>query len=111
VHGRKLVASAQWREAGGYVQHGSILIDDDQHLLQRGMEEGVALPDVPAPSTLRGLLPHVPSLDDLAGALTAAITAATGTVPARIAPDALLDDTQVRVRAEHYRDPAWIWRR
>src|SRR4051812_29079295 len=30
VEGRKLVASAQWRDGGALLQHGSILLDDDQ---------------------------------------------------------------------------------
>src|SRR5207237_329386 len=30
VGGRKLVASAQWRDGGALLQHGSILLDDDQ---------------------------------------------------------------------------------
>jgi lipoyl(octanoyl) transferase len=31
--GRKLVGSAQVRDGDAFLQHGSILIDDDQHLL------------------------------------------------------------------------------
>jgi lipoate-protein ligase A len=111
VAGRKLVASAQWREASAFLQHGSILIDDDQPLLGQAVDDAYTLPPVPPPATLRSLLAHVPSLEDLAGALAAVITEATGTAPGRIAPDALLGDADVRVRAEHYRDPAWTWRR
>ncbi|MBA3339419.1 MAG: octanoyltransferase, partial [Geodermatophilaceae bacterium] len=31
--GRKLVGSAQWRDGGALLQHGSILVDDDQSRL------------------------------------------------------------------------------
>jgi lipoate-protein ligase A len=111
VAGRKLVASAQWREASAFLQHGSILIDDDQPLLDHAVIDSYSLPPVPPPATLRSLLARVPSLEDLAGALAAVIAETTGTAPGRVAPDALLGDADVRIRAEHYRDPAWTWRR
>lgn len=111
VAGHKLVASAQWREAGAYLQHGSILIDDDQPMLARAVVVGYSLPPVPAPATLRSLVPRVPTLDDLAGALAAAVGDSTGVTPGRVAPEAFLSDIEVRTRAEHYRDPAWTWRR
>jgi hypothetical protein len=87
------------------------LIDDDQPLLGQAVIETYTLPPVPPPATLRSLLARVPSLEDLAGALAAVIAETTGTAPARMAPDALLSEADVRVRAEHYRDPAWTWRR
>jgi lipoate-protein ligase A len=111
VAGRKLVASAQWREAGAYLQHGSILIDDDQPLLAAAVDEAYSLPLVPVPATLRSLLSRVPSLEDLAGALVAELIGTTGVAPGRIAPEALLGDVEVHARAEHYRDPSWTWRR
>jgi lipoyl(octanoyl) transferase len=111
VDGRKLVASAQWREAGAFLQHGSILIDDDQTMLAGAIDAECALPPVPAPATLRALLPRVPTLADLAGAISAVLVDSTGIAPVRLAPEALLAEAEVRTRSEHYRDPAWTWRR
>lgn len=42
---RKLVASSVWRDRAAYLQHGSILIHDDQALLERLMGTRVARPE------------------------------------------------------------------
>src|SRR5260221_2024629 len=39
VDGRKLVGSAQWRDAGTALQHGSMLVEDDQSLIPSLMHE------------------------------------------------------------------------
>lgn len=111
VGGRKLVASAQWREAGADLQHGSILIDDDQALLTAAVEPGYVLPPVPAPATLRSLVARVPTLDDLANAIASAVAAVDGATPGRIAPAQLVSEREVESRVTHYRDAAWTWRR
>src|SRR4030095_1377436 len=48
VDGRKLVGSAQWRDQGAMLQHGSILIEDDQPLV-RSPAGDVAVPPAAAP--------------------------------------------------------------
>jgi len=107
VGARKLVGSAQHREADAFLQHGSILLDDDQGMLYDLAL--VALPPVPAPATLRGCLGHV-THDMVADAITDAVRAASphGIV---VESDDLMADTHVLTAAIRYRDPRWTWRR
>lgn len=106
--GRKLAGSAQWRADGALLQHGSILIADDQSILSTlAVERG---PDIPAPATLLDALGFAPSLCDVADALTAAIESIDGVRPAQLE----LDDA-IRARTSElvvrYNDNAWTWRR
>src|SRR4051812_27223739 len=71
VDGRKLVGSAQWRHDGALLQHGSILVDDDQASIPSLMREPVALTGRPA--TLRDALGRAPVLSEVAEALFAAV--------------------------------------
>ena len=109
VHdGRKLVASAQWREDGALLQHGSILMDDDQHRIAAWMTAPSA--PVPAPATLRGILGRTPSAADVHAALGVALTAVLGATPDDLdAEPALM--VEASGLAERYRDAAWTWRR
>ena len=50
VDGRKLAGSAQWRIDGALLQHGSILVEDDQSTLAE-LVVGEQAP-IPAPATL-----------------------------------------------------------
>lgn len=110
VGARKLVASAQWREAGAYLQHGSVLVDNDQGLLDAATEVGVQLPAVPPPATLRELLGRAPSRHELADAIDVALKTA-GVTARRLEPGTVLDDQLVEARQHHYRDDDWTWRR
>lgn len=101
--GRKLVGSAQVREHDVLLQHGSILVDDDQGLASALLV--VPAPPPPSPATLRALLGRTPSLDEVADALTAALGDAEPLVP----DDELARDER-ELRA-FYEDPAWTWRR
>ena len=107
VGAQKLVGSAQYREATAFLQHGSILLDDDQGLLHDLAM--VALPQVPPPATLRGCLGNV-THDNVADAITDAVRAASrgGMV---LSTDELMTDTHVLTAASRYRDPRWTWRR
>jgi lipoate-protein ligase A len=104
--GGKLVGSAQWRDDGAMLQHGSILIDDDQSRV--AMLRGD--PPPPAPATLRGILGRAPSADEIGGHLRAAVRALAD-------PSADWFDVEpgvteeARALADRYRDPAWTWRR
>lgn len=110
---RKLVGSAQWQEDGALVQHGSILVDDDQ---SRVADFAVhALPPVPVPATLHAALGRAPLVDEVA----AAIFGAAGCLGAGHAPTvtpldadarASIDAAAARLRPR-YADPAWTWRR
>ena len=74
VDGLKLVGSALLRQDGALLQHGSILLDDDQHLLEQLLPAGEA-PPAPAGTLLRAL-GRTPAVADIAQALFAALQAA-----------------------------------
>lgn len=105
--GRKLVGSAQWREGGALLQHGSILVDGDQSLAASLLR--APLPPPPAPATLRGLLGRPPSLAEVAAALFAAVRThedADAEVLAGVPPEC-----DPGPYCAHHSDPAWVWRR
>jgi lipoate-protein ligase A len=113
VDSRKLVGSAQYREPGALLQHGSILLDDDQSILER-----LALNPIPSsraggpssPATLHQVLGRVPAVAEVADALFAAVRAIEdgGARPLDAIPSL---DADVRRAAERYRDDQWTWRR
>jgi lipoyl(octanoyl) transferase len=90
--GRKIAGSAQWRENGAVLQHGSILIDNDQERI--GSAEA---------ATLRAALGRAPSLDELADAFGQVVAAEPLGVEATVGKDM----SQLR---NHYADVAWTWR-
>jgi lipoyl(octanoyl) transferase len=106
--GRKLVGSAQWRHEGALLQHGSILVDDDQGSIPSLMREPVALEGRPA--TLRDALGRAPVLHEVAEALFAAVRAH---LDPRALP--LERDDALTLDAEwlttRFRDDTWTWRR
>lgn len=108
VDGRKLVGSAQHRDGDAFLQHGSILLDDDQPLLARLAR--VPLPRVPPPATLRALLGPALDVATVMDALEAALRAR-----APHCTDAMRDAMVVGASAERITvfssDPAWTWRR
>ena len=106
--GRKLVGSAQWCDQGALLQHGSILVDDDQASI--GTFMAIPTETVPSPATLRGLLGRGPSLLEVHDALARGLEARSE-LPARpLALDPLTRDDARRLAAR-YHDPAWTWRR
>lgn len=106
--GRKLVGSAQWRDDGALLQHGSILLDDDQSGIPSLMCEPVSPPSPPA--TLREALGRSPSLEEVCAALFGAVLRhADAEAEPLVEDDALRRD--VERLAWQYRDPAWTWRR
>ena len=108
VRGRKLVGSAQWRSDGALLQHGSILVDDDQFQLSSLLiEKGETIPN---PATLRGELGRAPTAHEVASALFDAVRQHED--PAAIEIDfepTLLEHAQTL--QAHYLDDAWTWRR
>ena len=104
---RKIVGSAQHRDARAFLQHGSILLDDDQALLHA--ISLVPLPPVPAPATLHGVDATI-SADRVTAAITEALRGVvTGSLVE--SPDSVIDRQRVRAAATRYRDPSWTWRR
>jgi lipoate-protein ligase A len=103
--GRKLVGSAQARLEGALLQHGSILLDDDQGLLAA---LGAANGDRPA--ALRELLGDV-SIDDVTSAVAMSLRETFG---GRWAPNgyrAAELDAAERLESERYGLESWTWRR
>lgn len=105
---RKLVGSAQWRGDGAFLQHGSILVDDDQALAAQLRTEFV-LPPAPA-ATLRSLLEYAPTLQEFDAALTAAIQSEFCQAPV---PLPFNDEIVAAMigRRSHYLSNCWTWRR
>ena len=108
LRGRKLVGSAQWRERGAMLQHGSILVDDDQSSIAGFLRATV--PPTPPPATLRDALGRAPVMAEVADALFRAVrdVADPDATPIEIDDDLDRDMTDF---AERYRDDAWTWRR
>ena len=112
VGDRKLVGSAQWRDRGALLQHGSILVEDDQPLLPRLALRPI--PAAPPAATLHDALGRAPSAPEVAEALFAAARALedAAAAPLVLAPgaDPALDAARAAAVA-HFADERWTWRR
>jgi len=108
LDGRKLAGSAQWRSADALLQHGSILVGDDQSLLATLAREGPS--EIPSPATLSDALGAAPEFSNVAAALADAVRDLEDANARELA----LDD-ELRARASalvvQYVDDAWTWRR
>jgi len=106
--GRKLVGSAQWRADGALLQHGSILVDDDQALASELLLERAA--PSPAPATLRQLLGRGPTVAEFAMALATAVAGEE-----HVTSDVARIDQELRSATvallDRYRSDEWTWRR
>jgi lipoyl(octanoyl) transferase len=107
VDDRKLVGSAQWRDQGAMLQHGSILVEDDQPLVS-SLAEGVGLPQPAA--TLSRSLGRTPGVDEVAAALFDAVRTLECPRADMLAIDDALDTTKARLLLR-YTDDCWTWRR
>lgn len=107
VHGRKLVGSAQHREADAFLQHGSILLANDQGLLDALAL--VPLPAVPQPATLGACLDGV-TAGTVADAIEAAVRRAAGVGVSRLSLHEI-PPHHVEAACSRYRDSGWTWRR
>jgi len=106
--GRKLVGSAQWRDRGALLQHGAILVEDDQPLASALLREPAAPP--PAPATLRALLGRAPRAEEVAAAMAAALEASEGSAPRVMEVDDALG-AAARALTGRYLSEEWTWRR
>jgi lipoyl(octanoyl) transferase len=107
VNARKLVGSAQHREAGAFLQHGSILLENDQGMLAD--LASVPLPAVPPPAVLREFVPAA-SETMVAAAIEDALRRRAGSGIDR-ADDTFLPAHHVEAALTRYRDARWTWRR
>jgi lipoyl(octanoyl) transferase len=110
ARGSKLVGSAQWRDDAALLQHGSILVDDDQSMLPafaaglRAMGEAI-----PAPATLHALLGRPPDAAEVAGAMFDAVRLLEDADASELAEDDVRDEALKHV--PHFLDEDWTWRR
>lgn len=106
--GRKLVGSAVWRSGDVLLQHGSLLLEDDQQSLPGLLAE----PGDPAPpvATLAGLLGRVPDWSELSAAVSGGWEEALGTSLRTGRPASKEQANALRLEAR-FRSDAWTWRR
>ena len=109
--GCKLVGSAQWRDAGALLQHGSILVEDDQSSLP-SLAAGTATGSrgsIAQPATLAALLGRAPEAAEVASAMFDAVRSLED------ADATVLDEDEIRAEAlqhvPHFLDEDWTWRR
>lgn len=113
--GRKLVGSAQWRSGGALLQHGSILLGDDQCLAESLLvESGRKGPSMEEPeagaASLSEFLRPLPSLEEIIAALARALSEELELDLRR----RKLSEAERSMAGEleaRYRDDAWTWRR
>lgn len=114
--GRKLVGSAQWRDGGALLQHGSLLLVDEQHVVDElrvvdasrsGPSTGHAPTGAAAVAEFCSVLP---TTEDLVGALRAGFGAEFSVLPD---PGELTaaEETAAASLEARYLDPGWTWRR
>jgi lipoate-protein ligase A len=115
VRGAKLVGSAQLREDGALLQHGSILIADDQPLIAtiratHGVNDRARVEtDRPtgAAATLESTLGRTVERDEVERAI---VSAFSDTTSFTLADPAECEADVVRLSSS-FADPAWTWRR
>jgi lipoyl(octanoyl) transferase len=104
IAGRKVVGSAQWRHRGAVLQHGSILLRNEQHRATVSGDGGrgaIGLEET-------GVTP--PGVGALHEALIAALARVVGRAPDRGAcPSAVR--TEAAALEARYRSREWTWRR
>lgn len=109
VAGRKLVGSAQVRQDGVILQHGSLLFHDDQ----AGVAELIAgtRPSDPLPvASLSDFLDPLPAWEEVVEALLAGWASVIG--PVRSGGDSLPPERDLALDlVERYRSREWTWRR
>lgn len=116
------MGSAQWREDGALLQHGSILLRDEQGRIgalrrsggEAGKGPGTEVPAQDALPTgavgLADLLPSLPPADDLVAALTRAFEEEFG-LAARPGGWSAGERARALSLVDRYRSDAWTWRR
>lgn len=107
--GRKLIGSAQWRDGEALLQHGSLLLHNDQSMVEDLRIGGPGASAVPA-AGLAEFLDPLPGNETISQALANSFAAELGR-------DATREDLTPTERAAaedartKYEDDAWTWRR
>ena len=89
------------------LQHGSILVEDDQPLVS-SLADDVALP--PPAATLAAALGRTPSVDEVARALFDTVLEIESVDADELQIDSALESAQARL-VTRYVDDCWTWRR
>ncbi|MDB4915056.1 MAG: biotin/lipoate protein ligase [Gemmatimonadetes bacterium] len=108
VEGRKLVGSAQWRDDGALLQHGSVIVHDDQRRIPSLMRAPSQAS--PSPATMSELLGRAVEPAEFAEVLFRMLRDTVDSSATSLSADevqSLATDTYV----DRYRDPSWTWRR
>jgi lipoate-protein ligase A len=109
--GSKLVGSAQWRDERALLQHGSILVDDDQSSLPSFATSSVGEIQeiISPPATLIGLLGRAPDSEEVASAMFDAVRALEDSDAVELSEDEIRADALALV--PRFLDEEWTWRR
>ena len=109
--GAKLVGSAQWREGGALLQHGSILVEDDQSSLNSFAADAMddSFSPIGQPATLAALLGRAPDVAEVATAMFDAVRSLEDSDASE------LDEGEISAEAlkhlPRFLDEEWTWRR
>ena len=106
VGDRKLVGSAQWRRGGALLQHGSMLVRDDQGIIARLMKSPIT---PPAAATLSEALGRDPVVSEVAPLLRASLARRVDGAVSDFADDRTMQEAAT-LRST-YADDTWTWRR
>jgi lipoate-protein ligase A len=109
ARGSKLVGSAQYRDDGALLQHGSILVNDDQSSLPDFARLSAESESVPAPATLHALLGRSPDPAEVAEAMFDAVRSLEDAHAIELDEDEVRDAALQHV--SHFLDEGWTWRR
>jgi lipoate-protein ligase A len=110
AHGGKLVGSAQWRDDGALLQHGSILVDDDQSSLPGlSIAAREETGSIPAPATLHTLLGRAPDIEEVADAMFRAVRSLEDADAGELAEGEIREEALGHV--PYFLDEGWTWRR
>lgn len=107
--GRKLAGSAQWRDKGALLQHGSLLIHNDQAVVESLRIGTPRALDVPAVGLVE-LLGREPEAGELENALASGFASE---LRVEVLPGSLTHEEEQAAAhlAGGYRDSDWTWRR
>jgi lipoate-protein ligase A len=108
LNGRKLVGSAQWQHSGALLQHGSILVRDDQPMIAR-LLKGAGADVTTTAATLADALGWEPSIDQVAQPILESLGAAMGSSVGSFVMDSDVEADVAQLRGA-YDDDAWTWR-
>jgi lipoate-protein ligase A len=111
AYGGKLVGSAQWRDGGALLQHGSILVNDDQSSLPSFAAEPAqeSSGSIAPPATLTALLGRAPDPAEVASAMFDAVRSLEDADATELSEDEIRAEALQLV--PRFLDEEWTWRR